>query len=64
MGNTVSKNKKLKEALENVLVIAKQKLQYAIDRNKEWDIEHYKNDIKYIESELEIVNKQAKPQNS
>jgi hypothetical protein len=51
------KNKKLKEALENVLVMAKHKLQYAIDKNKEWDIKHYKNDIKFIESELEIVNK-------
>lgn len=51
------KNKKLKEALENLLVMAKQKLQYSIDKNKEWDIELYKNNIKFIESELEIVNK-------
>jgi hypothetical protein len=49
------RNKKLIEALENLLVMGNQKLQYAIDKNKEWDIEHYKNDIKFIESELEIV---------
>lgn len=51
------KNKKLKEALENLLKMAEYKLQYAIDKNKEWDIEHYQKNIEYIKSELEIVNK-------
>jgi hypothetical protein len=51
------KNKKLKGALENLLKIVEDKLQYAIDKNKEWDIEHYRKDIEYIKSELEIVNK-------
>lgn len=51
------KNKKLKEALENVLKMAEAKLQCAIDKNKEWDVEHYRKDIEFIKSELEIVNK-------
>jgi predicted KAP-like P-loop ATPase len=52
------KNKKLIEALENLLVMANQKLQYAIDKNKEWDIENYKENVAFIKSELEIVNKE------
>lgn len=51
------KNKKLKEALENLLKMAEDKLQYAIDKNKDWDVEHYKKDIEFIKSELAIVNK-------
>jgi hypothetical protein len=51
------KNKKLKEALENLLKMAEDKLQYAIDKNKEWDVEHYKKDIEFIKNELAIVNK-------
>ena len=45
----------LKEALESCLSLAEAKLQKAIDKNKEWDIEHYKNDIAFIKSELNIV---------
>lgn len=57
--NTFAKmeNKKLKEALENLLKMAEDKLQYAIDKNKDWDVEHYKKDIEFIKSELSIVNK-------
>lgn len=51
------KNKELKEALENLLKMAEDKLQYAVDKNKEWDIEHYKKNIEFIKSELSIVNK-------
>jgi len=51
------KNKELKDTLETLLEMAEQKLQYAIDKNKEWDIEHYRENVEYIKSELEIVNK-------
>ena len=51
------KNKELKEALENLLKMAEAKLQYAIDKGKKWDIKHYRKDIEFIKSELEIVNK-------
>ena len=37
--------------------MAEDKLQYTIDKGKEWDVEHYRKDIEYIKSELEIVNK-------
>lgn len=47
----------LKEALEKMLSSAKGKLERAIEKNKEWDINHYKNDISFIESELKIVTK-------
>jgi hypothetical protein len=50
-------NNKLKMALETVLKLAEAKLQYAIDRNKEWDIEHYQNDVDYIKSEINLVKK-------
>jgi len=50
-------SKELKKALENLLTIAEQKLQHAIDKNKKWDIQHYKKDVEFIKSELEIVNK-------
>ena len=52
----MKKNNKLKEALENMLKIAECKLQYAIDKNKKWDIKHYKNNINFIKSELEKLN--------
>jgi hypothetical protein len=49
--------KALKEALEKMLAIAKQRLEFYENKNSAWEIEHYKGDIKFIESELEIVNK-------
>lgn len=48
-------NKELKEALERLLEIAEGKLQYATDKNKEWDIEHYKNDISLIKEQLSEI---------
>lgn len=45
----------LKQALETMLVLAQSKLATAINKNKEWDINHYKNDVKFIEQELKIV---------
>ena len=47
----------LKEALEKMLSLANGKLAYAIEKNKTWDIEHYKMDIAFVKSELEVVNK-------
>ena len=35
--------------------MAQAKLKYAIDKNKEWDIEHYKKDIETIENEIEFT---------
>ena len=49
------KKMNLKEALELCLSLAEAKLQRAIDKNKEWDIEHYKNDINFIKSELNNI---------
>ena len=46
-------NQKLLSALENVLKIAESKLQRAIDKDSQWDIEHYKNDVQYIKHEIE-----------
>jgi hypothetical protein len=46
-------NQKLLSALENVLKIAESKLQRAIDKDNQWDIEHYKNDVQYIKNEIE-----------
>jgi hypothetical protein len=46
-------NQKLLSALENVLKIAEAKLQRAIDKNNQWDIEQYKNDVQYIKNEIE-----------
>ena len=48
--------KALKEAFENLLVMANNKLQYAVNENKEWDIEHYTKDKEFVMSELKIVN--------
>jgi hypothetical protein len=48
-------NKRLVEALEKLLLIAEAKLQYAIEKNKEWDIQHYTQDIEKIKNELKIV---------
>lgn len=45
----------LKQALETMLVLAQNKLTNAIEKNKEWDINHYKNDVKFIKQELKIV---------
>jgi len=45
----------LKEALEKMLSLANGKLAYAIEKNKTWDIEHYKNDIRFIENELTLI---------
>jgi hypothetical protein len=47
-------NQKLLSALENVLKIAEAKLQRAIDKNNQWDIEQYKNDVQYIKNEIEL----------
>ena len=47
-------NQKLLSALENVLKIAEAKLQRSIDKNRQWDIEHYKNDVQYIKNEIEL----------
>ncbi len=44
--------KELKEGLEKVLVLAESKLALAIDRNKEWDINHYKGDVALIKEQL------------
>lgn len=46
-------NQKLLSALENVLKIAESKLQRAIDKDSQWDIEHYKNDVQYIKNKIE-----------
>jgi len=46
-------NQKLLSALENVLKIAEAILQRAIDKDSQWDIEHYKNDVQYIKNEIE-----------
>lgn len=46
-------NQELLSALENVLKIAESKLQRAIDKNSQWDIEHYKNDVQFIKNEIE-----------
>lgn len=47
-----AKNNALKEALENLLIMAEDKLNRAISKGKEWDIEHYKNDIQIIKQQL------------
>ena len=47
-------NKKLVNALNNVLVIATNKLNRAKERNDSWGVKHYQGDIAFI-------NKQLKP---
>lgn len=42
----------LKQALEKMLLLANNKLELAKAKNKEWDINHYKNDVQIIESQL------------
>ena len=46
-------NQKLLNGLENLLKVAESKLQRAIDKNSQWDIEQYKNDVQYIKNEIE-----------
>ena len=46
-------NQKLLNGLENLLKISESKLQESIDKNSQWDIEHYKNDVQYIKNEIE-----------
>jgi hypothetical protein len=47
-----TKNKALKEALEKLLIMAEDKLSRAINKGKEWDIEHYKNDVEIVKKQL------------
>jgi hypothetical protein len=54
------KNQKLLTALENLLVIANEKLTYYENKNDAWNIDHYKNDIKIIENEILIVKGETK----
>ena len=46
-------NQKLLNSLEDVLKMSESKLQRAIDKNNQWDIELYKNDVQYIKNEIE-----------
>lgn len=46
---------KLITALERMKIIAQAKLDNAILKNKVWDIEHYSNDLIFINSEINIV---------
>ena len=46
-------NQKLLTSLEDVLKMSESKLQRAIDKNSQWDIELYKNDVQYIKNEIE-----------
>lgn len=55
MGKKQKEN--LLSALNKVLVMAKDKLERAKNKNNEWDINHYTNDIAFIESEIAIVEK-------
>lgn len=49
-------NKKdLLNSLNKLLVISNQKLEHAKAKNKEWDINLYKENIAFIESEINIV---------
>ena len=45
----------LKEALNQMLIIANDKLNHAKDKNRKWDINHYKNDIKIIKEQLKTL---------
>ena len=52
--NTMKReNQKLLNSLEDVLKMSESKLQRAIDKNSQWDIELYKNDVQYIKNEIE-----------
>jgi hypothetical protein len=42
----------LKEALEKMLGLAEQKLYVAVNKCKDWDINHYKKDIVIIKEQL------------
>jgi ATP-dependent protease HslVU (ClpYQ) peptidase subunit len=42
----------LKEALETMLEMAEDKLSRAINKGKEWDIEHYRNDVEIVKKQL------------
>lgn len=54
MGKKLSKKhtKNLKSALENLLELAQGKLERAKEKNNQWDIEHYTNDVKIVENQL------------
>ncbi len=49
------KTNKLKEALETMLMLANKKLLLAKTKGKEWDINHYNNDILIIEQQLSEI---------
>ena len=51
-----SKYDNILKAYEKVLGMAEAKLQNAIEKNKEWDIEHYKTDVQTIKNEIEFTN--------
>jgi hypothetical protein len=51
-----SKYDNILKAYEKILGMAEAKLQNAIDKNKEWDIEHYKTDVQTIKNEIEFTN--------
>ena len=51
-----SKYDNILKAYEKILGMAEAKLQKAIDKNKEWDIEHYKTDVQTIKNEIEFTN--------
>ena len=42
----------LRQALDKMLELANAKLEYAKLKGKEWDINHYENDIKIINEQL------------
>jgi hypothetical protein len=42
----------LRQALEKMLLLANNKLELAKTKNKEWDINHYENDVQIIEKQL------------
>jgi len=46
-------NQKLLNSLEDVLKMGESKLQRAINKNNQWDIEHYENDVQHIKNEIE-----------
>lgn len=48
----MAKKMTLNQALETMLKLAEGKLERAIEKNKTWDIEHYKKDIEKIKSQM------------
>lgn len=50
-----SKYDNVLKAYEKILGMAEAKLQNAIDKNKEWNIEHYKTDVQTIKNEIEFT---------